>query len=709
MHVHSIGHLVALVVAHIGWAAAVPAYEPLYQYAGGSGNQALTPPQIAAPLALTGLGQTALSPIANIQPIQFMPGLQIPAVQQQQLGSIDSVLGRPPVGASVGSAPSVDSKAQGSRIQRLHHQDIPGYGVPAVDNMDADKIASIPKMNPGDPVIPFQRRPGVGRLPALQSDALADQLSASTSIPLDAGGWPPHFDATSPPEPSDADDPSTETVSSSSTAEPETSTTSIRVPPPSRKKPVETKKAAPSVISSASAAALKTEKNVPTAVANSCAMTSNTAACSHVPQSVSSAAPENGARAPSVYGSSGSPEAAGVMRVSCNDCHTPIPGTVKTQNVTGDVRQDPGSSMQYHGHRLVRGVNIGGFLVPEFWITPSLVASIPDPKPNDYLQLCNRLGPDATLQLMRRHWETWVSEPEVQRLANSGLTHLRIPIGHWEFVDSDEGYVRGGLPYFKRLVYWAKKYGMRVIPDMHTAPGSQNGFDNSGSTNGINWTKDPRNVETSKRALQTMLRYIASDPVILETVDGIDLLNEPFIDSLDFAQLWEYDTGGHTLIANGLKKMPPVVSIIDRGFKEFNWWQSRWPSDWNSKYVDAFLDAHLYHVFDRNIDNWPLEEHLRLVCQNGRDLKTNSTYFPIIVGEWSLALPQVALQGRENEARRRFAEAQLDAYELGGAGWIFWCFKTEVSPEWSFLEALDRSWIPQPLTSREFAPICPTT
>ncbi|KAJ2387049.1 hypothetical protein GGI05_004198 [Coemansia sp. RSA 2603] len=401
--------------------------------------------------------------------------------------------------------------------------------------------------------------------------------------------------------------------------------------------------------------------------------------------------------------------AAGVMRVACNDCHVPIPSTVKTQNVTGDIRQNPGSSMQYHGHRIVRGVNIGGFLVPEFWITPSLIASIPDPKPNDYMQLCNRLGPDATLQLMRKHWETWVSEPEVQRLANSGLTHLRIPIGHWEFVESNEGYVRGGLPYFKRLVYWAKKYGMRVIPDMHTAPGSQNGFDNSGSTNGINWTKDPRNVETSKRALQAMLRYISSDPVMLETVDGIDLLNEPFIDSLDFAQLWEYDTGGHTLIANGLQKTPPVVSIIDRGFKEFNWWQSRWPKDWNSKYIDAFLDAHLYHVFDRNIDNWPLEEHLRLVCRNGRDLKTNSTYFPIIVGEWSLALPQVALQGRENEARRRFAEAQLDAYELGGAGWIFWCFKTEVSPEWSFLEALDRSWIPQPLSSREFAPICSQT
>ncbi|KAJ1894205.1 hypothetical protein LPJ81_005207, partial [Coemansia sp. IMI 209127] len=401
------------------------------------------------------------------------------------------------------------------------------------------------------------------------------------------------------------------------------------------------------------------------------------------------------------------PSASGVMRTSGKPYRMDSPA-VRALGTSANIRQEPssGAGMGYHGHKLVRGVNIGGFLVPEFWITPSLIADIPDPKPNDYLQLCKRLGPDDTLKLMRSHWDKWVAESEVQRLANAGITHLRIPLGHWEFIETDEGFVRGGLPYFKRLVYWANKYGMRVIPDMHTAPGSQNGFDNSGSTGGVNWTKDPHNVELSKRALQNMLRYIASDPVILATVDAIDLLNEPLIDQLNFGDLWDYDTGGHTLVTTGLHKIPPVISIIDRGFKDFTWWQPRWPRDWNSRYVDAWLDAHLYHVFDRNIDNWPLESHLRMVCDNGRDLKSNSTFFPIIVGEWSLALPQAALNGKENEARRRFAEAQLDAYDQGGAGWIFWCFKTESSPEWSFLESIDRSWLPQPLSSREFPQVC---
>ncbi|KAJ1954487.1 hypothetical protein GGI12_005779, partial [Dipsacomyces acuminosporus] len=361
-----------------------------------------------------------------------------------------------------------------------------------------------------------------------------------------------------------------------------------------------------------------------------------------------------------------------------------------------------GSGMTSNLRSIVRGVNIGGFLVPEFWITPSLIAEIPQPKPGDYLELCKRLGREKTLSLMKKHWETWVTEQEVERLAAAGLTHLRVPLGHWEFVETGEGYVGGTLPYFRRLVYWAHKHGLRVVPDIHTAPGSQNGFDNSGATGNINWTKDPRNVDFSKRALIGLLKYIASDSTMLQTIDAIDLLNEPFIEHLDFKQLWDYYTGGHTLVSTRLRKSPPVISIIDRGFRNYTWWHERWPRDWNFQHVDAWLDAHLYHVFDQKMNSWSLERHLRHVCTSGRDLASNSTFFPVVVGEWSLALPKAAFQGRENEARRRFAEAQLDAYEKGGVGWFFWCFKTEESPEWSFLDALDRSWLPQPLTSREF-------
>ncbi|KAJ2375804.1 hypothetical protein IW150_002347, partial [Coemansia sp. RSA 2607] len=277
MYVHRIGPLIALAVAHIGGVAAIPAYQPLYQYAGRGGSQVVTPAQIAAPLALTGLEQTGLSPIANIQSVQFMPGPQIPAVQQQ-VGLGDSTLGRLAVGSSAEYTHGIDSKIQGSRIQRLQHQNIPGYSKPVVDSIDSDEMVAIPKINHGDPVIPFQRRPGVGRLPSVQPDTLVDQLSDSTSIAADGGGWPPSFDSTSSPDHSNDDEPLSETVINSSSDEPETSAMSAIVPPPPHKKPVEIKKATPKVVSTAPAATPKTEKHTPTEITNSCVATSNTAA-----------------------------------------------------------------------------------------------------------------------------------------------------------------------------------------------------------------------------------------------------------------------------------------------------------------------------------------------------------------------------------------------------------------------------------------------
>lgn len=56
------------------------------------------------------------------------------------------------------------------------------------------------------------------------------------------------------------------------------------------------------------------------------------------------------------------------------------------------------------------------------------------------------------------------------------LNHVRIPIGYWAFeVGSGEPYIQGQLPYLQKAVGWARNHGLKVIIDLHGAPGSQNG------------------------------------------------------------------------------------------------------------------------------------------------------------------------------------------------------------------------------------------
>ena len=65
----------------------------------------------------------------------------------------------------------------------------------------------------------------------------------------------------------------------------------------------------------------------------------------------------------------------------------------------------------------------------------------------------------------------------------------------------------------------------------------------------------------------------------------------------------------------------------------------------------------------------------------------------MIIGEWSIALPQDT-KGMENrdEALRRYADAQLDTFEEAD-GWFYWTYKTEDRGPWDFRASIENGWI----------------
>jgi glucan 1,3-beta-glucosidase len=169
----------------------------------------------------------------------------------------------------------------------------------------------------------------------------------------------------------------------------------------------------------------------------------------------------------------------------------------------------------------IRGVNIGGWLVLERFITPYFFAltdchlrgdfhfypnqidAPPASSPiyklmdEEALSKCKPVQPypveeytltsafsdkEIAKAYMTVHWDNFVKRDDIRKLKETGVTHIRVPLGHWIMGDIREGepWVDGGWKYFKRLVDWCREDGIEVWPDIHTAPGSQNGFDNSG-------------------------------------------------------------------------------------------------------------------------------------------------------------------------------------------------------------------------------------
>ena len=97
-------------------------------------------------------------------------------------------------------------------------------------------------------------------------------------------------------------------------------------------------------------------------------------------------------------------------------------------------------SIVAHAHaadtRAMIGTNIGGWMVLEPWITPSLFYRFLGKTHSegvaiDSYTMCETLGADEGNKLMRAHWDAWVTEDHIKGLAERDVEIVRLPIGDW--------------------------------------------------------------------------------------------------------------------------------------------------------------------------------------------------------------------------------------------------------------------------------------
>jgi glucan 1,3-beta-glucosidase len=150
----------------------------------------------------------------------------------------------------------------------------------------------------------------------------------------------------------------------------------------------------------------------------------------------------------------------------------------------------------------------------------------------DEFTLAQKL-PGQAPQILRDHWNSWVNYNDFQKIASSGMNVVRIPIGYWAYDNSGSPYIKGAADYMDAAIDWARGTHppLKVIIDLHGAPGSQNGFDNSGvKTANPTWLTDGGvGGATSQQAL-AVLKTISqkyAQRSYQDVVIGIELLNEP--------------------------------------------------------------------------------------------------------------------------------------------------------------------------------------
>jgi glucan 1,3-beta-glucosidase len=85
------------------------------------------------------------------------------------------------------------------------------------------------------------------------------------------------------------------------------------------------------------------------------------------------------------------------------------------------------------------------------------------------------------------------------------------------------------IRYFLKAIEWARKYGLRINLDLHSLPGSQNGWDHSGKRGTIGVLNGPMGLANAQRSLD-YIRIIAefiSQDEYKDVVTMFGITNEP--------------------------------------------------------------------------------------------------------------------------------------------------------------------------------------
>jgi glucan 1,3-beta-glucosidase len=345
----------------------------------------------------------------------------------------------------------------------------------------------------------------------------------------------------------------------------------------------------------------------------------------------------------------------------------------------------------------LRGVNLGGWLVLEKWMKPSLFDGR---AATDETSWCAELGRDAPARL-REHWSSFIRRDDFAWLAGIGINAVRIPVGHWVFGppypyhpsygDARQPFVEGGIETLDRAFDWADEFGLDVMLDLHAAPGCQNAFDNGGIEGVCDWHTRTEYVDHSVDVIGRLAARYGGRSCLR----GIELLNEPRWDiPTELLKAYYRRAYGAVRAHCPAERVAVVIHDGFRSHREYLGFGQP------PEFRNVLFDVHRYQCFQPADVELDIDAHLHkagVEWKGEADVIQGELGLPTVVGEWSLALVDGTFAQMDafqrDAAQRAYAAAQLIAFERF-AGWFFWSFRTETTPVWCFRECVERGWLP---------------
>ncbi len=384
----------------------------------------------------------------------------------------------------------------------------------------------------------------------------------------------------------------------------------------------------------------------------------------------------------------------------------------------------------------IKGVNLGNWLVLEKWMSPGLFAGT---TAEDEYYLPTQLPREVYEARIKTHRAEYITERDFTRIKAMGMNTVRIPVPYFIFGDR-EPFI-GCVEELDRAFNWAERYGLKILIDLHTAPDSQNGFDNGGISGVCKWSQEPEEVEFELTVLERLAQRYGKR----EGLWGIEVINEPITEETwnlmgveerypavdpkkaagtkpnTLAFIRQFYLDAYDRLRKYLSEEKYVVihdAFLLKAWKDFMR---------EDKYKNVVLDTHQYLMMAEGMGcEQTVEGYVKFIKEHyENDIREMQEYFPVICGEWclfnSLAVGrdtkggQTVLNGQEGMSKesvsdeekrkiyRALAYAQLEAWKAG-SGYFYWSYKLLVDTvneagwvgwdSWDLGRCVDFGWFP---------------
>ncbi|MDD5584254.1 MAG: cellulase family glycosylhydrolase [Candidatus Omnitrophica bacterium] len=306
----------------------------------------------------------------------------------------------------------------------------------------------------------------------------------------------------------------------------------------------------------------------------------------------------------------------------------------------------------------IKGVNLGSWLLMEGYILGGRNFAESAFKQ----EFKKRYGARGLQEFERSFRENFIAEDDFKNIASMGASVVRVPF-NYHIVQNDE------FSYFDKLFSWAGKHGIKVILDLHAAPGAQNeDWHSDGIGKALFWQKDAYRHQAC-RLWETVANRYKDQPQLL----GYDVLNEPVIGDKPV-----------TLVKEFYRQAIRAIRAIDKRsiiFLEGDIWAQRidYLKDLIAENIQISIHTYqpLKYVFNfKPFDRFPgsidgaiwdkdtLSRYLEPYCNFSRDNKVG-----IFVGEFGI-----------NWRGGFFGEIEwldgiLDVFDKFGFGYTYWTYK----------------------------------